>query len=141
MKLSWYSRQANEKITTEVNKVMRKNGKAVIDAAKASMRASSGFDKSISKKKLGKNRRKPSAPGNPPRIQTGRLYNMFVVKKTGPNRWQIKNTDQKAHLLELGTRTKDGDAKMEARPFLKPAIRKVFGINVVFADEKTRPTK
>lgn len=135
MRLEWRSRGANEVITKEVNKVMRANGKKVVDAAKASMRASSGFGKSLSKKKLGKNRRPPSEAWHAPRIQTGRLYGMFIVKKVSSNRWQIKNTDQKAHLLELGTK------KMAPRPFLKSAIRKVFGINVEFADEKSRPIK
>ena len=133
--LVWYAREANEKVTSKVNRVMRVKCKDVVDSAKASMRASSGFSKSVSKKKLGKNRRPPSEPWHPPRIQTGRLYGAFTIKKTGGNRWQIKNTDQKAHLLELGTK------KMTPRPFLKSAIRKVFGIDAVFEDEKSRPVK
>ncbi len=124
-KVEWYGRQCKVAITDEINKTVSDMCKKVVEAARSAMKAQSGITtKGLSKKKLGKNIRPHSAPGESPAIQTGLLYRSFRIRKTRGTTWQIKNTDPKAPLLEFGTR------KMQARPFMKNAIRKVFGADI-----------
>jgi hypothetical protein len=57
-----------------------------------------------------------SAPGEPPRQQTGRLKRSIKVRVKGM-KGRVFSRDQKAHLLEFGTR------RMKARPWLNVALR------------------
>lgn len=58
-----------------------------------------------------------SAPGEPPAVQTGRLFQSIKVFPTLEfGVVLIVATDQKAHLLELGTRN------IAPRPFMRPAL-------------------
>jgi hypothetical protein len=57
-----------------------------------------------------------SAPGEPPRMQTGRLKRSVKVKIMKGIRGRVYSRDPKAHLLEFGT------VKMAARPWLNVAL-------------------
>lgn len=58
-----------------------------------------------------------SAPGEPPAVQTGRLFKSIVVlHPLEPLVRIIKATDQKASWMEFGTE------KIAPRPFLRPAL-------------------
>lgn len=130
-KLIWMDRQTKQEVTKQVNVEMTRRAKLVIDTAKSGMRSASGLGKTLGgKKNLGTGIRKSSGADDYPSVQTGRLYKSFKVKKIAANRWQIKNTDQKAPLLEFGTK------RMKARPFLKNAIRAIFGNDVKIYGEK-----
>lgn len=131
-KFVWKQREAVDFAYKEMSREMVRRARLVIDAAKTGMRDQSGFGKSVSKKKLGKDKRPHSLPGGYPVLQTGLLYRSFRVSKVSKNRWRIKNTDPIAALLEWGTK------RMQARPFLKNAIRAVFGADVVIAAERKK---
>lgn len=61
----------------------------------------------------------PSRPGEPPAVQTGRLKNSIVHKREAARSWSVTVGAEYGAPLEFGT------AKMEARPFLRPAVRAI----------------
>jgi len=129
--VKWNNSVGMAKIDKEGAAIINKRGRAIIDNAKAGMRSASGITtKTLSKKKIGTRARSAAAVGDFPAIQTGRLYRGFKIKKLKRNRWRITNTDKKAHLLEFGTK------RMKARPYMKTAIRKVFGTDAIISFEK-----
>lgn len=60
-----------------------------------------------------------SAPGEPPAVDTGALYESLRVEKAGDADYLVGTGDEKAVWLEFGTR------RMAARPFLARAAREV----------------
>jgi len=129
--VKWNVSVGMAKIDKEGAAIINKRGRAIIDAAKAGMRKASGITtKTLSKKKVGTRARAASEPGGSPAIQTGRTYRGFKIKKMKRNRWRVTNTDQKSNLLEFGTK------RMRSRPFMKNAIREVFGSDAVISFEK-----
>ena len=70
-------------------------------------------------------RYRSSAPGRPPAVQTGHLRRSWQVgqpaRVTGPRRlgWSIGSNVRYAKTLEFGS------ARIFARPYLRPSIRKV----------------
>lgn len=61
----------------------------------------------------------PSAPGEPPGVDTGTLKNANYVERVQDKVWRwLDGTDYGIH-LEFGTRN------MAARPFVRPAIERI----------------
>lgn len=60
----------------------------------------------------------PSAPGEAPAVQTGKLYDSLKVFKRAELKWIVLADDAKAKYLEFGTR------RIKPRPFLRPALEK-----------------
>ena len=59
----------------------------------------------------------PSAPGDPPAVDTGNLKNSVVaVPDSNPQTWRVQVGAEYGVHLEYGT------AKMAARPFVLPAV-------------------
>lgn len=62
-----------------------------------------------------------SAPGQGPAVDIGRLRQSITALKVEDGHWRVGTNVEYAPYLEFGTR------KMAARPFMRPAVRKVFG--------------
>jgi HK97 gp10 family phage protein len=62
----------------------------------------------------------PSAPGQPPAIDTGNLANSITEQMTGPGEGEVDVGAEYGIYLEMGT------AKMAPRPFLAPAVETVW---------------
>jgi phage gpG-like protein len=64
-----------------------------------------------------------SRPGDAPNKDTGHLSKHIALEHKKGSRVAYVSTDVKyGTWLEFGTRNKDGNVKMEARPFLAPAL-------------------
>jgi HK97 gp10 family phage protein len=61
----------------------------------------------------------PSRPGEPPRVRTGRLTTTLYAQAAAPGRIRVHSGVVYGRMLEHGTR------RMEARPFVRPAIQLV----------------
>ena len=64
-----------------------------------------------------------SAPGEPPAVITGRLMNSITAEAIGSGlTFEVGPTVNYGRYLEQGTKNKDGSTKMDARPFMGPAL-------------------
>lgn len=61
----------------------------------------------------------PSAPGEPPAVQTGRLKNSVKHYQMARGRWAV---EQDGKIAPYGIHLEFGTAKMRARPFFRAAI-------------------
>lgn len=61
-----------------------------------------------------------SAPGEPPAIDTGNLLNSITHRMTGPTEGEVAVGAEYGVYLEMGTR------RQAPRPFLGPAVEKVW---------------
>jgi HK97 gp10 family phage protein len=127
--LRWYGDTITKKLRKEINRrlniaadVVFKHVKATLSVSGSSKRAKQTKRRDYAKGKkltLRKNARMfgtdVSAPGEAPRKQRGRLYRS-VAKQVKNLSARIRVPDQKAHLLEFGTK------RMQARPFLRRAV-------------------
>lgn len=62
-----------------------------------------------------------SAAGDAPAVDTGRLRQSITALKVDDGHWRVGTNVVYAPYLEFGTR------RMAARPFMRVAVRKVFG--------------
>ncbi len=63
----------------------------------------------------------PSAAGEPPAVQTGTLKKSVTFERTKKRYYRVLVTAPYAKYLEYGTR------KMQARPFMRPAVLAIAG--------------
>jgi HK97 gp10 family phage protein len=102
------------------NKLSSLGGEGVVAAARrvlfvgADMIRAEAFQ-SISRGSISGKGHVPSAPGQPPKRDTGTLQNHIESKMTGPLEAQVSSSAPYAAALELGT------SKMAARPYMRPA--------------------
>lgn len=69
----------------------------------------------------------PSAPGEPPGVDTGTLKNNIVAQPAGKLTWEVLAGTEYAAWLEFGTTQKGSETltRMAARPFLLPAVEAI----------------
>jgi len=60
-----------------------------------------------------------SAPGEPPAIDTGNLYNSLTARRVDDHTWWVGTNVEYGAILEFGSARMHG-----ARPFLRPAMQK-----------------
>jgi HK97 gp10 family phage protein len=121
--LKWYGDEFKGKLRTELRKRLSQVGSLVVAEAKSLLSVPGSTQRTKTTTRGGKKFRKRSKmfnaavsdPGDPPRLQRGRLRRSInkVLKNL---KVRIRAQDPKAHLLELGTKN------MQPRPFLRAAI-------------------
>lgn len=65
-------------------------------------------------------RHSPSAPGEPPGVVTGTLRNSIYTGRIQTGLWRVAAGTKYAAMLEWGT------TRMAARPFMRPAARRIL---------------
>ena len=63
----------------------------------------------------------PSAPGDPPGIDTGLLKNSIQARRKRPMLWIVQAGTEYAAALEFGYPARN----LAARPFIRPAIKRI----------------
>lgn len=135
--LAWHGREFFVEATREVKKAMTVAALVVESAAKKSMgKGASKFNTGgDTKSKRGKKSfHRPSAPGFPPAVDTGILRASISHKVTekggnvqgfvGSDTAKIKAKAEAGTDVEYGFYLEVGTRNMEARPWLRPALRK-----------------
>jgi len=122
------------------NEAVRSMARPKSGAVRARKRLKSGRISKSQKSRWQKTRR--SAPGEPPAVQTGKLWRSLGfmaggIQKLSTLRWRLGTHEEPAKFLEP---TKDAPApktRMRPRPFLEPAMKKMKPkIERLFSREK-----
>lgn len=64
-------------------------------------------------------RKSPSAPGDPPGVDTGTLKNSITTQPVARGHWRVGDGVDYGYWLEYGT------ARMKPRPFMRPAAERI----------------
>lgn len=111
---------------TEVKKVLGAYAQKIRSDAINSMRRGTKSGRKSSIRLKGRKKsfsHTASAPGEAPAVITGRLMNSITVEAMGSGLTvEVGPTVNYGKYLEFGTKNKDGGTKMDARPFMGPAL-------------------
>ena len=118
--INWFGKEVMAELNKRADRALGKTAIAIQNKIKSSMtEPKSGTEPPKAKrgkKKARAHKRRRSLEGEPPAVQTGKLRSSVAVVKPKELTRQIGTNLPYGKWLELGT------SKMEARPYIRPAM-------------------